>query len=69
LKPANILINDGILKIADFGLARILEDVGQTVGAIGTSGYIAPEMNDPQVMATGKYTTKVDVFSLGVILY
>lgn len=69
LKPANVLLaNDGAPKITDFGLAKKLDEVGQTQsGAImGSPSYMAPEQ------AAGK-TKKVgpscDVYGLGVILY
>jgi WD40 repeat protein/tRNA A-37 threonylcarbamoyl transferase component Bud32 len=69
LKPANILLTeDGTPKISDFGLAKKLDDAGQTVtGAImGTPSYMPPEQ------ATGK--TKelgpaADIYALGAILY
>ncbi|CAM8909131.1 unnamed protein product [Rhodiola kirilowii] len=66
LKPSNILLGDDMrAKVADFGLVR-LAPVGK--GSIetriaGTFGYLAPEY-----AVTGRVTTKVDVFSFGVIL-
>ncbi|CAD8213633.1 unnamed protein product [Paramecium octaurelia] len=66
LKPENILFSKGVAKIADFGFAKIIEEmdlaVDQTV--VGTLLYQAPEM-----MVSSKYSSKVDIWSLGVIFY
>ena len=66
LKPANCLINsDGIVKLADFGLARVL-DKGHSLAEsfLGTFEYMAPE----RVMG-GKYTFASDVWSLGLTIH
>lgn len=69
LKPANILVTaQGVPKITDFGLAKRLEETGQTqTGAIlGTPSYMAPEQAAGNTKAIGPAT---DVYALGVILY
>ena len=70
LKPANILLtSDGIPKIADFGLAKILgEDSGATrTGSIlGTPSYMAPEQASGKAKDIGP---AVDIYALGAILY
>jgi serine/threonine protein kinase/WD40 repeat protein len=56
-------------KIADFGLAKLLEDgTGQTVSGaiIGTPSYMAPEQADAKPREIGPAT---DVYALGAILY
>ncbi|KAM2685356.1 hypothetical protein EV1_046736 [Malus domestica] len=66
LKPLNILLGDDMrAKVADFGLMRLApEGKGSIETRIaGTFGYLAPEY-----AVTGRVTTKVDVFSFGVIL-
>lgn len=67
LKPRNILIGrDNRLRIADFGLARSIEETGLTrTGAIiGTPHYMSPEQ------ASGLHTdARSDIFSLGVVFY
>jgi predicted Ser/Thr protein kinase len=71
IKPENILMDKrGRVKIADFGIAKILgagRDVAitETQGAIGTPHYMAPEQME-------KPTTvdhRADIFSLGVVFY
>ena len=69
LKPANVLLAaDGTPKITDFGLAKKLDDVGQTaIGAImGTPSYMAPEQASGKSKEIGP---AADVYALGAILY
>jgi WD40 repeat protein len=69
LKPANVLLaEDGTPKITDFGLARKLDQVGQTqTGAVmGTPSYMAPEQAAGKSKELGP---ACDVYALGAILY
>ncbi|CAM8974119.1 unnamed protein product [Rhodiola kirilowii] len=66
LKPSNILLGDNMrAKVADFGLVRLAPDNKASFATrlAGTFGYLAPEY-----AVTGRVTTKVDVYSFGVIL-
>ncbi|KAL0286382.1 UNVERIFIED_CONTAM: Receptor-like kinase TMK4 [Sesamum angustifolium] len=66
LKPSNILLGDDIrAKVSDFGLVKAAPDGKHSFETklAGTFGYLAPEY-----AATGKVTTKVDVYAFGVIL-
>lgn len=66
IKPANILMmENGRVKVTDFGIARIESSALTQVGVImGTPGYIAPEMYLGKV-----FDSRVDVFAAGVVLY
>ena len=73
LKPENLLLiskkNDALLKIADFGFAATCDDnandgYGDLKRQCGTPSYVAPE-----VLFRHDYGTKVDMWSIGVILY
>jgi serine/threonine protein kinase len=72
LKTANILIkytekdfneNDFIVKLSDFGLSTELSITQSNLTISGTFKYMAPEVEN------GKYNNKVDLWSIGVILY
>lgn len=75
LKPDNILV-DGhpaggylTVKISDFGHSKLVADGYSTpVTRVGTPQYWAPEVSDARTAAQG-YTEKVDLWSLGVVLY
>ncbi|KAL8713527.1 MAG: hypothetical protein Q9220_002389 [cf. Caloplaca sp. 1 TL-2023] len=69
IKPENILLADKKLsvKLADFGLAKIIGEQSFTTTLCGTPSYVAPEILENS--RHRKYTRAVDVWSLGVVLY
>jgi serine/threonine-protein kinase Chk2 len=69
IKPENILLLDKDLnvKIADFGLAKIIGEESFTTTLCGTPSYVAPEILEQSNRR--RYTRAVDVWSLGVVLY
>ncbi|KAK7727697.1 serine/threonine protein kinase [Botryosphaeria dothidea] len=69
IKPENILLVDKNLKIklADFGLAKIIGEESFTTTLCGTPSYVAPEILESSNHR--RYTRAVDVWSLGVVLY
>jgi serine/threonine-protein kinase len=67
VKPDNIMISPktGVVKVMDFGIARLVESTMTATGNIlGTPAYMAPEQ-----VAGRKVDARSDVFSLGVILF
>jgi len=65
LKPGNIFVDEGIIKIGDYGLSKFIScsrRSGQT-GSVGTVHYMAPEI------ANGRYGKEIDIYALGIILY
>jgi tRNA A-37 threonylcarbamoyl transferase component Bud32 len=73
IKPSNILFDKkGRVKIADFGLAKLMEkngelssNAGQTTLVMGTPHYMAPE----QVEKPGEVDHRADIYSVGVVFY
>lgn len=71
IKPENIIVRpDGLVKVLDFGLARITSagessaDVSQAGTLIGTPRYMSPEQARGE-----KLDARTDIFSLGAVLY
>jgi calcium/calmodulin-dependent protein kinase I len=68
LKPENLLLKDETtvseVKLADFGLSKIVSQQVIMQTACGTPGYVAPEI----LQARG-YDKEVDMWSIGVITY
>ncbi|MGB4661590.1 MAG: serine/threonine-protein kinase [Mobilitalea sp.] len=64
LKPDNIMVSEGILKLIDFGSARWLEypDIKQEITA--TRGYAAPELYSHK-----RIDERCDVYGIGMLLY
>ena len=72
IKPENILMaKDGTVKIADFGLSRIVgngnpaTELTQTNQVLGTPRYMAPE----QFEGSSRVDHRADIYSLGVVFY
>src|SRR3954451_14392786 len=65
LKPANLFMEEGIVKIGDYGLAKLITPSHGTEHSesIGTCHYMVPEIG------SGKYHKPIDVYAIGVILY
>lgn len=65
LKPTNILFNNGVVKLADFGFCKeLLKENDMTQTMVGSPIYMAPEVLKGLV-----YDSRADIWSLGVILY
>ena len=72
LKSLNILLTDKIeknsdttdIKISDFGLSRLYQKSCILTGQLGTCYWMAPE-----IIVNKRYSTKVDVYSYGIIIW
>jgi len=68
LKPENVLILQGtghtMIKLCDFGFARIIGEKSFRTSVVGTPAYLAPE-----VLRNEGYNRSLDMWSVGVIIY
>lgn len=65
LKPGNIFLDQGTVKIGDYGLSKFIScsrRSGQTE-SVGTFHYMAPEIG------LGRYGKEIDIYALGILLY
>ncbi|TFH66299.1 MAG: serine/threonine-protein kinase, partial [Gemmatimonadales bacterium] len=70
IKPANILLRDGHALVADFGIAKAVEEsagttLTQTGTVIGTPAYLSPE----QAGGQAKLDSRSDLYSLGCVFH
>ena len=65
LKPANIMLDEhGEVRITDFGIAALADELDQRESIAGTPAYMSPEQ-----LEGAELTTKSDIYSLGLVLY
>ncbi len=65
LKPGNIFLENGTVKVGDYGLSKFIGGSQRTAQtqSVGTVHYMAPEIS------TGNYGKQIDVYAAGIILY
>ena len=66
VKPGNVLLVDGMVKILDFGIAKMADESPLTIygAAIGTATYMSPEQ-----AAGAAVDCRTDIWALGIVLY
>ena len=65
IKPENILIDiDGHIRIADFGLSKVIPKTQRSYSFCGSPEYMCPEM-----LQNSGHDRKVDIYCIGVLLY
>jgi tetratricopeptide (TPR) repeat protein len=70
IKPGNILVSDeGVVKLLDFGIAKILRDTSQQTATRTEHRMATPNYASPEQIAGEPITVRSDVYSLGILLY
>ncbi|KAK9805196.1 hypothetical protein WJX72_005376 [[Myrmecia] bisecta] len=65
LKSGNLLVDDTFtVKVADFGLSRVIQDFHTMTGGLGTYAWMAPE-----ALTNQRYSEKADVYSFSIVLW
>ncbi|HLL75281.1 MAG TPA: serine/threonine-protein kinase, partial [Pyrinomonadaceae bacterium] len=65
LKPANVMLDErGNVRVTDFGLALLAEELRGTEAVAGTPAYMAPEQ-----LAGREVTARSDIYALGLVIY
>ena len=64
IKSDNILINNGVLKLVDFGFCYRIKNKEMLVEKLGSPLYMAPEL-----LWEKPYDTRVDIYSIGCLIY
>ena len=68
LKSPNLLVDQELhIKIADFNLSKIIEDVDVALTSAGAASN--PRWLPPEVLSGGKFTAAGDVFAFGVVMW
>jgi serine/threonine protein kinase len=65
LKPGNIFLENGIIKVGDYGLSKYISGSHQEAQtqSVGTVHYMAPEIG------SGNYNKQIDIYAAGIIFY
>jgi serine/threonine protein kinase len=74
LKPSNLMLvsheGEQIVKVIDFGLAKVPRDAGNDSGALTIGGFVGtPHFASPEQIEEGEVDIRSDIYSLGVTLY
>jgi serine/threonine-protein kinase len=65
LKPANVMIDEnGNVRLTDFGIAGLVEEIRNEDIRAGTPAYMSPEQ-----LSGGELTVRSDIYSLGLVIY
>ena len=69
MKPENVIVSDGVFKLCDYGMAKIIEEDDNPYSKRDFTQIGSPIYKSPQLWKGVPYSAKADIWAVGVSFY